>query len=86
MFVSLLISKFSNSFSLECGTGYTKKSEEIFRDVEISKPLNNEWMLYQKEKGIHLDIDVYVTVLQSNSWPLNNDPINKMMEPVHFLT
>lgn len=28
---------------IECGASYTKKSEEIFKDYEISKEINKEF-------------------------------------------
>lgn len=63
----------------ECGASYTKKAEEIFKDVEISKQINQEYTGLNEKKT---NIAFYITILHSNSWPLVNNTIKQLMEPV----
>lgn len=66
----------------ECGSFYTKKAEEIFKDVEISKQINKEYNVLNENKMNH--IPFYITILHSNSWPLVNNTIKQLIQPVFF--
>lgn len=60
--------------------GYIKKAEEIFKDVEISKQINIEFTA-----KVPRNLDFYVTVLHSNSWPLANAALPGLIEPFESL-
>ena len=73
--------------NVECGSSYTKKAEEIFKDVEISKQINLEFENFRKNSGLNVfpNMEFYVTVLHSNSWPLLNNNFQTLLEPVDFI-
>lgn len=70
-------------FFKECGHSYTKQMEEIFKDINISKQLNEDFQNFLKKRNLYKEkFDIYFTVIHSNSWPFSNSSLPKLMEPV----
>ena len=74
--------KMIDKFKAECGVQYTKKSEDIFKDFEISKTLNIEFQSYEHNTMNNTNIEFSICVFSTNSWPLKNDHIQKFPPPV----
>lgn len=73
-------------FFKECGHSYTKQMEEIFKDINISKQLNDDFQNFLKKRNLYKEkFDIYFTVIHSNSWPFSNSSLPKLMEPVFIL-
>lgn len=59
--------------------------EEIIKDINISKQLNEDFQNFMKKKNFNeKEFDIYFTVIHSNSWPFSNSSLPKLMEPVFF--
>lgn len=53
-----------------CGFEYTSKLQRMFLDVGVSKDLNEVFKKYiENSGGQQLDVDFYIMVLSSGSWP-----------------
>jgi cullin-4 len=72
-------------FKAECGVQYTKKAEDIFKDFEISKALNTEYLASGFNSGPKLGIDFSTNIFSTNSWPLKNNQIIKFPSPLKEL-
>lgn len=52
-----------------CGFQYTFKLNRMFQDIRISKDLNEQFQKHVSDSSYLLDVDFYVKVLSSGSWP-----------------
>lgn len=69
--------------SIECGT---KQAEEIFKDINISKQLNDSFKGYKEKKNlINEKFEVYFTIIHSNSWPFASCLLPPLSEPVYYI-
>lgn len=57
-----------------CGFEYTSKLQRMFQDQGISKDLNEQFEKYCETSNQKLDIDFYIMVLSSGSWPFTSSP------------
>lgn len=58
--------------------------EEIFKDINISKQLNEDYRVYRKTNNQDLHkFEVFFTIIHSNSWPFTYSSLPKLMEPVN---
>lgn len=74
-----------NPYKIECGDQFTKKSEDIFNEFEISKSLMEDFEnsnLYSMIKSDVGSLGYYVNVFSTNSWPLKNQSVAKFPAPV----
>lgn len=62
---STMISKLKTA----CGFEYTSKLQRMFLDVGVSKDLNETFKKHMETKETPLNIDFYIMVLSSGSWP-----------------
>lgn len=62
---STMISKLKTA----CGFEYTSKLQRMFLDVGVSKDLNETFKKHIETKEQSLNIDFYIMVLSSGSWP-----------------
>lgn len=69
-------------FCLECGTTFTRKSEDIFKDFEISKGLTSEFLGSNYYAGVDNKIEFAVVMFSMNSWPLKNLAYSGFGSPV----
>jgi len=54
----------------ECGSGFTSKLEGMFKDMDLSKDIMNEFRLSNKHaNALGKDIDMNVSVLTTGYWP-----------------
>lgn len=67
---STMISKLKTA----CGFEYTSKLQRMFLDVGVSKDLNETFKKYIETKEQSLNIDFYMMVLSSGSWPFQQCP------------
>jgi len=56
----------------ECGTTFTRKSEDIFKDFDISKGLTTEFLGSNYYSQVHSNMEFSVVMFSMNSWPLKN--------------
>eukprot|EP01016_Furgasonia_blochmanni_P032635 TRINITY_DN3364_c0_g1_i7.p1 TRINITY_DN3364_c0_g1~~TRINITY_DN3364_c0_g1_i7.p1 ORF type:complete len:436 (-),score=155.69 TRINITY_DN3364_c0_g1_i7:601-1908(-) len=68
-------------FKSECGPNFTRRADDIFRDIDISKSYMEEFKNYveaKKAAGIPTPpYTLYVHIFSVNSWPLPNQQIPK---------
>jgi cullin-4 len=58
----------------ECGSEFTKQLERMFKDIETSKDMNQDFKTFRNFKN--LNFDIYVNVITSGFWPTYNiEPI-----------
>lgn len=62
---STMISKLKTA----CGFEYTSKLQRMFLDVGVSKDLNETFKKHIETKELIINIDFYIMVLSSGSWP-----------------
>jgi len=68
----MLEKKMIDKLKHECGTTFTRKSEDIFKDFEISKGLTSEFLGSNYYANIDSKIEFSVVMFSMNSWPLKN--------------
>jgi len=68
----VLEKKMIDKLKHECGTTFTRKSEDIFKDFEISKGLTSEFLGSNYYANIDSKIEFSVVMFSMNSWPLKN--------------
>jgi len=52
-----------------CGFEYTNKLQRMFQDVGLSKDLIEKFRKHMEQSGSSLNVDFYIQVLSSGSWP-----------------
>jgi cullin 1 len=62
---STMISKLKTA----CGFEYTSKLQRMFLDIGVSKDLNESFKRYIDNTQTPLNLDFYIMVLSSGSWP-----------------
>lgn len=77
--------RFENIFieyKLECGATFTRKSEDIFKDFDISKGLTSEFLNSNFYLQSQSKIEFSVVMFSMNSWPLKNLSFANFTHPV----
>ncbi|KYQ92686.1 cullin [Tieghemostelium lacteum] len=64
----------------ECGTSFTEKLEEMFKDIDLSNDLMNSFRDSNQFSSIGIDLNVYV--LTGSNWPVQ--PPSTVELPVEF--
>jgi len=77
----ILEKKMIDKLKHECGTTFTRKSEDIFKDFEISKGLTSEFLGSNFYDNLDQKIEFSVVMFSMNSWPLKNLAYNGFGSP-----
>lgn len=76
----LMISK----LKLANGVSYTSSFEIMFKDMNISKEVNDEYDMYKNEKKSFHEIDFKTQVLTSTSWPYKSEQNTNFKLPMEL--
>ncbi|ESO08766.1 hypothetical protein HELRODRAFT_109814 [Helobdella robusta] len=58
-----------------CGYEYTSKLQRMYQDIGVSKDLNESFRQHLESNNESLDIDLFIQVLSSGSWPFQQSTL-----------